>query len=75
MSTLFASDKIVEVYDMTVIDICQSVFANRYSVFQLPNRVGKIQFLIENTTVTAFTQIFDYGITLIYEKINSSTVI
>ena len=40
----------------------------RYSVIQLPNGDGKIQFLIENTTVTVFVQKFDYGITVIFEK-------
>ena len=47
----------------------------RYSVFQSPNGDGKIQFLIENTTVTVFIQKFDYGITVIFEKINGNTVI
>ena len=31
----------------------------RYSVFQLLNGDGKIQFRIENTTVTVFIQKFD----------------
>ena len=63
---------------MTVFGICQFFgrwygdFKNgRYSVFQSPNGDGKIQFLIENTTVAVFRQIFDYGITVIFEKINS----
>ena len=47
----------------------------RYSVFQLPNGDGKIQFLIENTTVTIFIEKFDYGITVIFENINGNTVI
>ena len=38
------------------------------------NGDGKIQFLIENTTVTVFIQKFDYGITVIFEKINGNTV-
>ena len=36
---------------------------------------GKIQFLIENATVKVFVQKFDYGITVIFEKINGNTVI
>ena len=40
----------------------------RYSVFQLPNGDGKLQFLIENTTVTIFIERFDYGFTVIFEK-------
>ena len=47
----------------------------RYSVFQSTNGDGKIQFLIENTTVTGFVQKFVYGITVIFEKINGNTVI
>ena len=47
----------------------------RCSVFQSPNGDGKIQFLIENTTVTIFIEKFDYGITVIFEKINGNTVI
>ena len=35
---------------------------------QLPKREGKIQFLIENTTVTVFIQKFVYGYTVILEK-------
>ena len=40
-----------------------------YLVFQLPNGDGKIQFLIENTTMTIFKQKFD-GNTVVFEKIN-----
>ena len=47
----------------------------RYSVFQSPDGDGKIQYLIENTTVTVFIQTFDYGITVFIEKINGNTVI
>ena len=36
----------------------------RYSVFQSPNGDGKMQFLIENTTVTVFLRKFDYGNTV-----------
>ena len=36
---------------------------------------GKIQFLIENATVKVFVQKFDYGITVIFEKINGNIVI
>ena len=36
---------------------------------------GKIQFLIENTTVTVFIQKSDYGIMVILEKINGNAVI
>ena len=44
-------------------------------VFQSPDGDGKIQYLIENTTVTVFIQTFDYGITVFIEKINGNTVI
>ena len=47
----------------------------RYLVFQSPNGDGKIQFRIENTTVTVFIQKFDYDITVFCEKINGNTVI
>ena len=47
----------------------------RYSVFQSRKGDGKIQFLIENTTVTVFIQMFVYGITVIFEKINVNMVI
>ena len=40
-----------------------------YLVFHLPNGDGKIQFLIENTTMTIFKQKFD-GNTVVFEKIN-----
>ena len=63
-------------YNMAVFGICQ--FLNgmsviwikdgRYLVFQSPSDDGKIQFLIENTTVTVFIQQFYDGITLIFEK-------
>ena len=47
----------------------------RYSVFQSPYGDGEIQFLIENTTLTVIIQKFDYGITVIFDKINGNTVI
>ena len=47
----------------------------QYSVFQLPNGDGKIQFLIENTTVTVFIKIFDYAIMVIPEKNNGNAII
>ena len=67
---------------MAVFGICH--FFGRYfgnlnkewSVFGISHDVdGKIQFLIENTTVTVFLQKFDYGITIIIEKIIGNTVI
>ena len=68
---------------MTAFGICQffggdtviRIKNGRYSVFQRPNGDRKIQFLIRNTTVTVFIQKFDYGITVIFEKINGNTVI
>ena len=47
----------------------------RYSVFQTPNCDDKIQFLIESTMVTVFIHKIDYGITVIFEKLNGDTVI
>ena len=47
----------------------------RHSVFQSLNGDGKIQFLVENTTVTVYIQKFDYVITEIFEKINGNSVI
>ena len=63
-------------YDMAVFGICQffgRYFGNLnkngwYSVFQSPNLDGKIQFLIESTTVTVHIQKFDPVITVIFEK-------
>ena len=63
---------------MVVLGICKVLDAisvirmknGRYSIFQTPNGVDEIQFLIENTTVTVFIQIFDYGMTVIFNKIN-----
>ena len=61
---------------MTVFGICH-VFGRKYddlnkkwTVFgvQSSNGDGKIQFQIENTTVTVFRQKFDYGITVIFVK-------
>ena len=67
---------------MTVFGICQlggkteiCIKNGRYSVFQSLSGDGKIQFLIENTTVTVFKQTFDHGITVIFKKINGNTVI
>ena len=68
---------------MAVFGICQ-FFARyfgdlnkngRYSVYQSPNGDGNMQFLIENTMVTAIIQKFDHGVTVIIEKINGNTVI
>ena len=61
---------------MTVFGICKyfgryfgdSYKNGRYSVFQSPDGDGNIQFQIENTTVTVIIQIFDYDITIIFEK-------
>ena len=47
----------------------------RYCVFESPSGDGKIQFLIENTTPTVLVLKLDYGITVIFEKINGNTVI
>ena len=47
----------------------------RYLVFWSLNGDGKIQFRIKITTVTVPIQKFDYGITVILEKINGNTVI
>ena len=68
---------------MGVFSVCQfldgisviGIKNGRYSVFQTPGSVGKIQFMIENTTVTVFIQKFDDGITVIFDKINGITVI
>ena len=68
---------------MVVLDICQLfdgilviwIKNCRYSVSKSPNGDGKIQFLIESTTVTVFIQKSDYGITVILDKINGNTVI
>ena len=67
-------------YDMAVFGICKffgRYFGNywRYLVFKSPNGDDKIQFLIENTTVTVFLHKFDYDITVIFGKINGNTVI
>ena len=56
-------------------DAVISIKNGRYSVFHSPNREGKIQFLIENTTVMVFRKKSDYGSTVIFEKINGNTVI
>ena len=69
--------------DMTVFVMYQFIgryFGNLskndwYSVFQAQNGEGKNQFLIENTMVTVFIQKYDYGITVIFEKIDGNTVI
>ena len=47
----------------------------RYSVFHSTNGDRKIQFLIENTTVTVFVQKFNYDITVFFEKINGNKII
>jgi len=39
-------------------------------VYQSANGDSKMQFLIENATVTVFVKEFDYSITVIFEKIN-----
>ena len=46
-----------------------------YLIFQSSNYDSKIQILLENTTVTVIIQKFDYGISLIFKKINGNTVI
>ena len=46
-----------------------------YLVFQLPNGDGKIQYLIENTTMTISKQKVGYKNTVIFGKINCNTVI
>ena len=51
------------------------LYFSHLMVTQSPNGDGKMQFLIENTTMTVFIQTFDYGITVIFEKINGNTVI
>ena len=67
-------------YDMAAFGICQffgRYFGNlnkKWSVFE-HNGDRKIQFMIENTTGTVFIQKFDYGVMVIFEKINSNTVI
>ena len=61
----------MEIFTFTLIWIKNG----RYSVFQSPNGDGKLQFLIENATVKVFIQKFDYGITVIFEKINGNTVV
>ena len=43
--------------------------------FSPHNGDGNIHFQIENTTMTVIIQKFDYGIAVIFEKINSNTVI
>ena len=67
---------------MTVFGICQlggkteiCIKNGRYSVFQSLNDDGNIQFRIENTAVTVFIQKFDYGIMVVFEKINGNKVI
>ena len=68
---------------MVVFGICQffgRYFGNlnkngRYSVFQSPNGDDNIQFQIENTTVMVIIRKFDYGTTVIFEKMNGNTVI
>ena len=62
--------------DTAVFGICQFLDGilvtliknDRYSVFQSPNCDGKIQFLLENTTITVFIQEMDHGIMVIFEK-------
>ena len=44
-------------------------------MFESNNVDSKVKFLMENTTVTVFIQKFDYGITVIFEKMNGNTVI
>ena len=64
-------------YHTAVFGICQYFgryignlnINGRYSVFQSFKGDGKIQFLIENTTVVVFKQKSDYSIAAIYEKI------
>ena len=40
--------------------------------FKSPNADGKMQFLIETTTVMVFIQKFDYSIAIIFGNINSN---
>ena len=47
----------------------------QYSIFQPHNGDGKIQSLIENTTVMVFVQKTYYGILVLFEKIYGNTVI
>ena len=48
---------------------------SRYLLFQSLIGDGKIKFLIENTTVTVFTQRFDSSIVVIFEIIYGDMVI
>ena len=41
-------------------------------MFESNNGDSKVKFLMENTTVTVFIQKFDYGMTVIFEKIIGS---
>ena len=55
-------------YDMAVFSIFYGLLVTLmknglYLVFQLQNDNGKIQLLIESSTVTVFMKKFDYGIT------------
>ena len=69
--------------DIALLDICQildvisviSTKDGRYLVFQSHNGDGKIQSLIENTTVMVFVQKTYYGILVLFEKIYGNTVI
>ena len=47
----------------------------RYSLIQSSNGDGKIQFLMESTTVTILMQKIDFAILVIFEKTNGDTVI
>ena len=47
----------------------------RYSVSQSPDGDDDIQFQVENATVTVIIQKFDYGMTVIFEKMYGNTVI
>ena len=70
-------------YAMMVLGICPffwQYFGNlnknsRCSLFQSSDGDSKIQFLNQNTTMTAFIHTFDYGITVIFENSNSNKVI
>ena len=66
-------------YDIAVFGISQ--FFGRHfgnlnkKLVGFGNGDSRIQFLMESTTLTVFIQKFDYGATVIFEKINGNTVI
>ena len=50
-----------------------SIFANFFGRYFGISVDVEIQYRIENTTVTVFIQKFDFGITVIFEKIDGKT--